>query len=384
MVKNLRIEHIINGLYCLGLVFNRPWIVIASILLIILSRIHISQVLLYYLASSTLEGEFLINGISVHLLFSVFIIIKYTLQFNIINLKLHISHWVLIIILLFHAVLPQISLLDRFLFFSRVAIFFAFAFAVQGKSVLSETQNKFLNIQCLSVILSISYFIIYNSVSYESWDASSVRFGLSKTNINEVAICLVFIMLFVYQNTRSWFILLVSSVLFGYVVLISGSRTGFVVMILTLLLILPKRRLKYITVLILFLGLIVFSPDLGRISDISLDSFMEARGNRLSKELFQNSSFAQTCLGSGLDSEYYSSLGYNFDSVSHNTYVDVYYQFGVLGLVFFLLSIIHGLSSAIMRPYFLVIGITFFTLSWFWRELFWIFLAVSLNNQDYE
>jgi len=304
-------------------------------------------------------------------------------------------------------------LTDVFLkYMPRILFFILINIYIKNKGI------NFIKESILNVTKTVNYFIIilliYFTLNFQiaSWFNLVDRFFLENIDPNEFSIIIISFIPFVAFNLikkKHFYLKILSFAAYGiifYLTILTASRSGFITFIFATFIIIYffgfikiSNRSFFTTIGLLVVIIIVLDAgiiDIDKIfvrftfygNDLSMTTARRVDFWKNAIELFPHRPF----IGYGLSpfaSRYYNGIGTGTPNVMHNIFIQTLFQLGLFGLISLILLLKHPFENKILfklrekdkvllQPYlsFLILLFGGMSLSWLWRELIWIYLAV--------
>lgn len=294
----------------------------------------------------------------------------------------------------------------------------------KGKDFLMESLKKITELIPLFLIIISLYFIFIGHETGNWWNIIT-RYTFEKSDPNEFASMLsafsvvILYNLFYSKSKFSFFINMTSYLLTLYSVYLTFSRGGILsflfAFIISLLFFSNKRRKRVLLLVTILLFLVIFLFSLNIINyQLIYERFFGEKVNSLSDFTAGRFDFWKAAIINiykspilGFGSSEYTSRWLNYESVgrmnvSHNIYLEVLIQLGIVGIFLLFLIIIKTIldflsitKSEILDRKYVIVFLSLFTmlfagigLSWQWRELLWYFIGIAfsigkLNEKNY-
>ena len=324
---------------------------------------------------------------------------------------------------------PLFYLIAIYFFYSFVSLLWSYDIAVGIVKVFTYAQIFILGFIIIQTVKSISdinlFFLSYsfgcvfasinviynylNNISYKGLDyyegLEAVRYSAFDVDPNETSILLllgIIYLLYKFSQQRSIYIklvILIAVYLCLLSIILTASRTGILLFIITVSLLFINSKLniktavKYLFILAtsLFLTLYVQLIPMMTLDRLSSAIFSVSSGDFNDREnawkstiqIFSNNCFIGVGLG-GLDE---SMRTYGLPVMaSHNTYLGISAQLGAFGSLLFIGIVLYSFISLrdINPEYkwlfiqFIILSIGIFTLTYDQRKLIWIYFIFAL------
>jgi len=258
------------------------------------------------------------------------------------------------------------------------------------------------------------YTIVFQHVTY--WRNIVARQSFEGSDPNEFSILIVslspYVFLNIYGSKNILFkvINIIGLSAIFYIVVASGSRAGFITFIFALILVayfnkwikISLRNIGFLIASLLSI-IVIINSRFVNFNNLLLRFILEDSG--LSSTTGKRSDFwgnaihlfpQRPIIGYGLStytSRYYNMLGTGIDAVMHNIFFQTLIQLGLLGVVVLFLAIKKPFSNkyifkqkdkTLLLPFLALLILLFggMSLSWLWREVIWINLAICYVLAD--
>ena len=402
----------------------------AAIVLIVFSLLYNSKLLLFYLLflPAIETSSIVIQGFTISKLFYLFMIIYFI--FYLINdkterLKTHASSTLTysFILLLFSSCVVFLKynhlfedvLVDIwFKSFPKLLLFFLLVnfYSKKGK-IFFEGSLDYLFLIPISIPFIYYHFI--NNIETISWYNIASRNFLASSDPNEYTITLsIFIPIILFQFIKNRgiiirFLSIVSVLLIISIAFQTASKSGLLAIFLgisiSFIYLFDRKNISKflaiftITPIIIMLVMIIlpdafdFSSIISRFNSSLSSDKADLSSGRTYFWASGITGFLESPLyghgSSNLISKEYNLINISDYNVFHNSFIQVLFQLGVFGFIPFLYFIIKLIPKKHMllnsSKYFTVFYISlivilsaFLTLSWAWKEIFWIICALLL------
>lgn len=407
------------GLLLATVNINNPmllWILIGATSLLILKPVYIIPV---YIISSLSSTYFIAGaglGISriigfILILSGIIYIIRHPIGFNKKNL---IYLFLLTIFFLLSSTFSLTTSLHSFILFMQ---YFAVVFIFSSfRNVDLAEITKLLTFSAVLTIIVLVFTLKENLMSIQMQrlttdeSVNENRFAMMLAQLSAIA----FAAALIYKRNRLTQILLIAAILLAaFMIILSGSRSALVGILLAISLIsiylLGKQPKKFIIpfFIIVTLGFIFWEQiqqlDTPIINRFSVEGVKEAGGSQVRftnwKTLIPVALENKPLFGYGFGAENVIALAkmYGLDKPAHNFLIDMFLQVGIIGVILFFsyfIFVAKRLKKYLSQPVILIPVLILLTATFngvgetiFPEKLFWNGIALAwlyMNNLDYK